>query len=80
MQVLIEDDPNEVPIGLRSKVNAKTGEKELKDVRLPGEWQRVIPETWPDVFWLQTLIPQSDKYAPSRGDGVLVKKALLDMR
>ena len=47
---------------------------------LPGEWRRVIPQTWGDVFWLQGLDNQNEKYAPAHGDGILVKERIIRNR
>ena len=63
-------------VGLQDRVTNKGG-KELRAVPLPGRWKRVIPETYKDVFWLQGLDNQNEKYAPAEGDGLLIKEQIL---
>ena len=40
---------------------------------LPGSWSRVYPTTWRHIEFLQLLNHNVDKYAPTTGEGVLVR-------
>lgn len=44
---------------------------------LRGEWVRVFPQTGKDVRFLQMLSHQEEKFAPTHGGGVLVKRELM---
>ena len=59
---------------IKTRRNPKTGDTEWYSEILRGEWRRVIPETQRDIFWLQSLAHQVEVFAPTRGDGLLVKE------
>ena len=44
-----------------------------KSKPLKGDWSRVYPTTWRHIHFLQLLNHNVDKYAPSTGEGVLVR-------
>jgi hypothetical protein len=47
--------------------------------QIAGEFYRVFPINEHEVNYIEGLAHQSDKFAPSEGNGILVKKAMIDM-
>ena len=45
--------------------------------KLPGKWLRVFPATAKEIFFLQAVAHQADKYAPAQGAGILVRPEVL---
>lgn len=75
MKVVFETDPEGIIVH-RPKENIN--DVSISRIRLDTSFTRVIPDLkWKDIFWIQTLEPYEEKYAPVRGDGVLVKTKLL---
>jgi hypothetical protein len=54
------------------------GEATLREDYLSGDWYRVFPQTAKDIFFLQLLSHQADKFAPANGNGVLIAQSTLE--
>jgi len=43
-----------------------------------GDFYRVFPQNEDEVNYLESLAHQADKYAPAEGNGILVRKVMID--
>lgn len=68
----------ELPQAVVAQPRERGEEAKLKDEYLSGKWLRVFPQTARDVKFLLMLDHQVDKFAPSKGVGVLVAARCLD--
>jgi hypothetical protein len=67
-----EPDPFVIKGSLRSNVDYFYSAKQIT-----GEFVRVIPSTWREVSFLQSLEKGYNLFAPWHGDGVLVRADFL---
>jgi hypothetical protein len=71
-------EPNPTVIYPVSKCRNSAPTFETKE--LPGmNWIRVFPQNAADVLYLQLLVQHVDKFAPSTGHGVIVKRDALGL-
>lgn len=57
-----------------------TGEQKFEEIKLSGKWLRVYPTTARDVRFLLCTELHLDRFAPSRGHGVLLAERCLDLK
>jgi len=50
---------------------------DIVSTRLPGKWLRVFPATAKEIFFIQAVEHQQDKFAPAQGAGILVRPEVL---
>jgi hypothetical protein len=58
----------------------RSGEVTVRDLKLdnPDEWLCIIPDLkMREILWIQFLVHGFDRFAPSKGDGILVRKSEL---
>lgn len=67
------------PWAVVSSSNERNGDPKFEEGRLEGEWLRVFPATSHDVRFLMDLEHGVEKFAPSRGCGVLIRRGVLPM-
>lgn len=58
----------------------RNGESRFEITTLSGRWSRVFPKSATDVLFLRSLEHRMDKFAPARGDGVIVRSSMLPAR
>jgi len=51
---------------------------DLETERVTGEFYRVKPTTAAEVFAIQWMEHQREKYAPARGEGILISAAAIE--
>ena len=50
---------------------------DIVEITLKGNWIRVFPTNAREILFLQMVEHQQDKFAPARGEGVLLRSEVL---